>query len=316
MTIDIAQKRTAIRIPAIGTTCMLCQKEPPIENSHILPKFAVKWLKQNSSPYLRSPARPNLREQDIDKEPLLGLQCEQRLSIWEEKFADEIFKPYHANVSDRTFAYGKWLIYFVVSVSWRVLAIQLPRLRREEPGLIEHSERAFEDWRLFLLNQSQRINPYEHRIAFFSTLDLSNAPLDRIPLNFNNYCMRAFDCSVVSTDHKNRVFSLIPGMAIWSTIYPPRSKGWPEGSNIIFKGVLSTSQQIQDLMFSEWLLQRAKSAGDAKISPEQQKKVNQTFEQLIVGKSVEDLSKMFEVHRADQRLALQKQRLSKNHLIP
>jgi len=278
---------------------MLCQTALPIKNSHVLPKFAVKWLKENCSPYLRSAGAPNKRVQDTPKEPLLCLDCEGRFARWEDAFATCIFKPYNANRRIPEFSYGSWLLYFVVSISWRLLAVQLEELREREPAMYPYSVEAFEHWRLFLLGKSQTSNPYEHKMFFVSTIE--RAPED-VPLKMNSYLLRGLDGSTVSTDNQQRVYSLIPGIIFWSAVYPPRMRGWPDGSSIKRKGSFKVSQNVADELFGRWTLDRAKDAFKLPLSEKQQDKIGSDMKRILSTKSVSEQVRMMEPHFADRLL--------------
>jgi hypothetical protein len=288
-------------IPPIGSICMLCQKAPPIQNSHILPKFAINWLKTISSGFVRSATEPNLRKQDLPTYPLLCLKCEGRFSVWEDQFARHIFLPYQENPTDRIFHYNRWLIYFLVSISWRVLAIELERLTSEEPFLIRESAQAFERWRKFLMGESMKINPYEHRLFFFSAIEIESAP-PSLPDKFNAYTMRCFDCSVVSTDTWNRVYALIPGIAFWSTITPPKCKGWPRSSNIVRKGTIATSQRVSDTSFGDFIQYRATAAFEKDLSDRQKKVVSGSMTKRLQNQTKEQIWKIMEPHFVDNYL--------------
>ncbi len=72
----------------------LCQQQETIQNSHIVPRQVSQWIKE-TSPLggLRDLEKPNLRQEDTQKSPLLCSDCEQRISVSEGNFAKEIFIP-------------------------------------------------------------------------------------------------------------------------------------------------------------------------------------------------------------------------------
>lgn len=80
--------------------------------------------------YLRQITNPNLRQQDIVKQPLLCSNCEALFSTYEDQFARNIFYPYVQKELDewgvaqgeiRSINYGEWLLKFAVSLQWRAL---------------------------------------------------------------------------------------------------------------------------------------------------------------------------------------------------
>ena len=72
--------------------CKFCGNTKELKESHLIPSFAGKWLKDTSpSPFLRQAIKPNVRRQDIIKEYLLCGDCEHYFSTFEDAFAKKIF---------------------------------------------------------------------------------------------------------------------------------------------------------------------------------------------------------------------------------
>lgn len=72
--------------------CKYCKEREAIENSHIIPSFVYKWLKDTSpTGFIRSTDKPNKRKQDGLKSPLLCIECEKEFSEIENSFKKEIF---------------------------------------------------------------------------------------------------------------------------------------------------------------------------------------------------------------------------------
>ena len=67
--------------------CALCGNEAELRDSHIIPRFVFKHLKQNgASPFLRGYENPDERIQDYN-EKLLCPSCEQHLNKFESPVA-------------------------------------------------------------------------------------------------------------------------------------------------------------------------------------------------------------------------------------
>jgi hypothetical protein len=238
---------------------------------------------------------------------LLCLRCEARFGEWEDAFATYIFKPFNANRRIPEFSYGPWLLYFVVSLSWRALSISIDEeLREREPAMYPYSVEAFEHWRLFLLGKSQTSNPYEHKMNFVSTIE--SAPRD-VPPKMNSYMLQGLDHSTVNTDNQQRIYSLIPGIFFWSAVHPPRMSGWPEGSSIKRKGTFKVSQNVKDKLLGRWLFDRANDAFSIPLSEKQTAKVGTDMKRILSTKSPAEIAKLMEPHFADQRLQKMKERL-------
>ena len=75
--------------------CILCGLNPPIKNSHVVPKFVLKRLKErNPLRILKYSDRPQKTYQDGWKKGYLCSQCEQKLSSWETYFCSNIYDPF------------------------------------------------------------------------------------------------------------------------------------------------------------------------------------------------------------------------------
>lgn len=111
--------------------CRLYNLNEAIENSHVVPRLVYRAIKSDSpTGFLRGCETPNQRLQDGDKQPLLCLECEARFSVAEKSFAQNIFVPFHERDEDR-FSYGPWLHYFLTSLAWRTLVLELPGLEAD-----------------------------------------------------------------------------------------------------------------------------------------------------------------------------------------
>ena len=85
--------------------CKLCGSGAPLRNSHIIPRFVGRWMKETSpTPYLRYGGNMDQRLQDLFSMELLCNECENRSSGWETKFANEVFHPSAAG--ETVFRYG------------------------------------------------------------------------------------------------------------------------------------------------------------------------------------------------------------------
>lgn len=103
--------------------CKLCGAIANLEQSHILPAFVFRWMKDTSATgYLRFGGKPNCRAQDGERRYWLCRGCETRLCQWETEFAAQVFHPLISDGGQRI-PYQEWMLKFAVSVSWRVLSL-------------------------------------------------------------------------------------------------------------------------------------------------------------------------------------------------
>ena len=68
--------------------CKLCGENRQILESHIIPKFVFRWMKNTGGlPYIRFSGSIDKRSQDGPKIKLLCEACEMLLNQWETEFA-------------------------------------------------------------------------------------------------------------------------------------------------------------------------------------------------------------------------------------
>jgi hypothetical protein len=105
--------------------CLYCEQNTPQLDSHIIPSFIYKWIKDTSpAPYIRSTEDPNKREQDGPTQKILCHDCEQAFSIPENAFKHEIFRKFanYRNPPPDQLTIGIQSIECIYSIAWRVLA--------------------------------------------------------------------------------------------------------------------------------------------------------------------------------------------------
>ena len=245
-----------------SSTCALCKQKSTLRESHIIPNFVGKWLKESGTGFLVSAQDGSKRVQDITKTYLLCDDCEKKFSKFERYFANKIFHPFHKQ-QIRMFEYDKNLELFIISLSWRVLKMTCENFKLRNPHLGLFIDKAEIHWREFLIGNRQTINPYENHLVF---LDYAKNGT-RIPPKFNWYALRAVDYTIVSYD-KNRilVYVKLPWMIFVSTINPTILDDW-YGTKINEKGKTNRTQSIKDGAFGQFLLDRASNALSASPGP-------------------------------------------------
>src|ERR1700683_5483083 len=148
-----------------SSVCALCDGEGELRDSHVVPAFVAKWIKETSATgYLRGYQVPNQRMQDLPTTSLLCDECEQRFSVAEKKFAEMIFRPFTDGRS--RFPYQDWLLYFATSLSWRCLASSNGEGLQDHPEHRAAVDRAKEAWADFLLGRTDNVGPYRFNLFF------------------------------------------------------------------------------------------------------------------------------------------------------
>lgn len=179
-------------------SCKLCGQKADIRESHIVPSFAYRWLKESSvTGHLRFGEAMNRRVQDGEKAHLLCSECELRFSVWEKAFAEEVFAPVNAGAPLK--GYGPWLLKFSTSLSWRVLTVLKHdgQLKHFSPVLLAATDTALATWKDVLLDKQPHPGPFEQHILPFPGL-VANRSDPNMPSNFNRYISRSVDVDAFS----------------------------------------------------------------------------------------------------------------------
>lgn len=170
--------------------CALCHERKALVDSHIIPKFVFRWMKETGgTDYLRSTKNVNVRVQDGFKRPLLCDDCEGRLNRWETQFANVCFFPATKDGLPGG-TYTSWLSKFCASVVWRA-ALQIEK----EEVFQDLSQAARDDligamatWRTFILGEIG--NPAKNELHLISVGDFSQIRRANLPPNWNRYTRR------------------------------------------------------------------------------------------------------------------------------
>lgn len=170
----------------------MCGREAELLNSHIIPRFVIRWIKETSATgFLRGAEDPDTRIQDYHEE-LLCEDCEMVFSDFEREFASNIFYPY-INKNTATFEYGERLQKFVMSVSWRLIVSELSEVGEMEPYHRDAIYDAEEIWRDILNgNLSLSADPFTHHIFFLDDV-VPDETAEDLPNKWEFYINRGID---------------------------------------------------------------------------------------------------------------------------
>ncbi len=277
-------------------TCKLCKRERPLLDSHIIPSFVVKWLKDTSATsFLRSAIVPNLRMQDSKTVNLLCKECEQAFSFNERLFALKVFRPYcEQELDDRAIAKGKltrieyyeWLLRFSISVQWRLLAVS-----EEDKHFIsntnENIRKIYRDvaeiWRLYLIGDRKDTGGYDTHIIFLQSMSgvIGGLP-DYIDDRIDSYLLRAIDATTCGNDKELAVFTKLGPIALYSCVIPSIINRM-RNTRIHKKGFLTTVQSVLNPRVSGFIFRdRPKEVLHLiKYSDKQEEKIKDTLLRVI-----------------------------------
>ena len=155
--------------------CALCGQNRDLQLSHIVPHFVGRKLIKTSPGSIRSSNEPNRIKQDIYKEYMLCSECEERFSAKETWFANCIFNPY-VDKKERLFDYDKRLSYFITSVSWRTLYLDLDKFCRDsdfDQETLLTLLRAEQTMRDYLLGRRDDLDDIQNHIFFLDRIQSS-----------------------------------------------------------------------------------------------------------------------------------------------
>jgi len=152
--------------------CALCGAETDLELSHIVPKMVMRTLKKTAIGNIRNSENPNTPAQDSEKHYMLCGSCEDLFSEKETYFANCLFYPYQKKGKTK-FDYDNRLFYFLTSLSWRSLYLDLLDFTENQVVKIdamEHLISCEKVMRDFLLGYRNDIGAIENHIFFFDEI--------------------------------------------------------------------------------------------------------------------------------------------------
>ncbi len=267
-------------------TCHLCDQNKELRESHVVPSFVYKWIKESSGGggHLRFGMTPNKRVQDGLKYYWLCNECEGLFSKWENKFANNIFHPTVKGSSNRA-TYTDWLLKFCVSVSWRVLNLYLVEheLDNFSTEMLEEAKKAHIVWKKFLLGEIP--NPGKNEQHFLPLDVIESHTTDDMPENINRYILRSVDIDAVTGEEKAFIYTKLERFVIIGLIEFPQPRQW-QGTKVHVKhGTVGPGNYVLPIEFGDYFMEKARraSAVQGKISAKQNKKIERTFRNNING---------------------------------
>jgi hypothetical protein len=279
--------------------CALCQQPTILRESHVLPAFAFRWMRERSiTGYIRHSDNVNVRVQDGLKKAWLCHACEGVFGREEQAFATKLFHPWQK--APVQIKYGEWLNRFCASISWRVL--------KHCKGLNpDHTYTKIEDfaaaeaelvWREYLLGRRTGVGKFEQHLLPMGTIESSTVP--DLPHNINRYLTGGIEMDIVGTPKMMLTFAKLGNFMILGMIR--KGRGPWEGSRInAFQGYFPSRKYVLPLSLSGYINERARHYGEAleSMSAPQQAKVDSAVRNNL-DRMVE--SPQFEAMLADAKM--------------
>lgn len=276
--------------------CRLCDQKKDLRDSHVIPSFVYKWLKNTSGTgFIRFGLEPNKRAQDGYTRPWLCDECEGRFNTWETEFANAIFHPMNSGI-DRI-SYGPSLLKFCTSVSWRVLLFFIEEVGLADwpTNLREATNRANEVWKQFLLDE--RTNPDSHEQHLLPLEAVQSFTHGYVPTNINRYFLRTVDLDIVRGEKTAIVYSKLGRFVIVGFIievpHPPR---WVGTKVHVRHGIIEPRNYSVPENFGDYLFGQARKMADlqSRISGRQNEKIIEIYtkdiDRIARSKTVEAMS--------------------------
>lgn len=199
---------------------------------------------------------------------MLCLECERRFSTAENYFATQIFRPILSGVVD--LRYDSRLMYFLVSVLWRLTQVSLPKARTDGNRFLDRIEAAESEWRQFLLGIGE-LWDFAHVHLF--VFDISPNPPGAAK-GFNVYCARALDGTFVNNKTSSYVYAKFARFLCTAVLTPYHEADWVNTRIVNGAGTLSIPQEIRDTFIGNFILHRADTIAeifDTQLSVRQHK---------------------------------------------
>lgn len=195
--------------------CALSGIEDDLQLSHIYPKFVIKYLRGTSNNgRLRSYDNVNLIRQDGLKKYLLSRESEQRFSVAETWFANNIFHPVTRD-GLKNFSYDSHLYYFIISVLWRALQVELTKNVYYNEPYYNQMIACEKQWRSFLY---EGYVPYQFRDAFMMVTHPNQIEIPGLP-STQYYLMRNLDLTIVTNDRGCvYIYFKLPRFLFWAPL--------------------------------------------------------------------------------------------------
>lgn len=250
--------------------CRLYDIVTELRESHIYPKFVIDYFKSTGSKYMRLYSEPNKRMQDGIKKYLLSQDAEQKFSLSEKWFAEQMFKPFQEKLQT-SFEYNENLFYFSVSFLWRILLLNLEYSSVSNALFYDIISEAENDWKLFLRDYNY---PKYDRIYLFFTDKVSSHNLDARGVDY--YMTRTLDGTIVTNNDNSfvAVYGKFLKFTFWGIL-----KGEKEENKISelrinpIKGLIKSPQNLSSNAMIGFFFNRIKEFEKNNLVSEKQEEI-------------------------------------------
>lgn len=240
--------------------CALCGNISVLKDSHIIPRFVFKYLKNDSfTGKMRITAEPNKAVQDGESMDLLCGACEAKFQKFETPFSNKVFRPYKLDKITE-FKYEESIIHdFITSVNWRILYVELrdisnsPELKTEsgfnnkQLSMLYKGE---EIMRTYLMGGRKNLYDIENHL-FFSDTVVRKIAIDKELPSLIEGSVQGY--IVGSADRKSLyVLTNLLGIYIVTILNKPKKEVWKNTFINRDSGKIKETQTVKsDLLIEE-----------------------------------------------------------------
>jgi len=247
--------------------CELHREKSELTESHIIPKFVIKWMKRTGTNRLRQVKNINIPLQDGIKKHMLCHDCEGLFSKSEKWFSENAFYPY---LKDNSFNIpnNENLKYFITSVLWRVL--KLFKDDGNNYNFKSDLDKAENIWKNYLLNDST-ISEYNniHLILVDNSYFITKAT--------DLYFSRAIDIDIAENKQTCFVYAKFSKFILIGEITGFKNNAFDKTNVSIEKEFSSSNQVINDARVFGFFNSRISQTLNYNDLSESQKKKNDAY---------------------------------------
>ena len=247
--------------------CELHNDEAELCESHIIPKFVYKWMKETGPGRFRQLGKFNNPLQDGIKKYMLCKDCEDKFSKYEKWFKEKVFYPYLEN-NRFVVKNENELKFFVVSVLWRILKILKDdgNSYNFKPNL----DKAELEWRNYLLHETS-ISIYNNFHLFL--IDSEYWIDEKSDLYFS----RVVDIDIVQNKKKCFVYAKFSSFMLIGEIIGFNENSFKHSNLAIEDEFSSNNQMINEEVIFRFLTERVELIKGFEDLSETQKEKNTIY---------------------------------------
>jgi len=259
--------------------CALCGQIKELKLSHIIPKFVFDYIKRTgaiqNTRFRRPLDNPNIPYQDGDKQELLCGECEELFCAKEKLFAEQVFIPFQNNAIVKNLQYGPWLHYFITSVNWRNLYLDILDFERNggiRPHALDALRAAEKKMREYLICRTENIAGIENHIFFADAIKKADSKIAELgPHMFIRRSAFGYSYMCYNPD-AYYVYSNLAGVIIATIIKKHPQEVWSNTRVKPNEGIITIPQSVKSPLIGE-LFDYMRDSHESTISDSQQQKL-------------------------------------------